>query len=175
MFLLSCCSCSSWVLAVLAVGKLCRCFLCGDALGGCCAFPPVHPWDMLWLNLSHKLAACSATLLFVCQEAPACTCSSGRDLENSMCLCIETEMHWVPNPALPLARASPHLYAEHVHLSFRSRLQCFPTWTDVLFQLSFTHTLPYLLPSTSVLPSAVFSLAIAVSRAHVSVVFQNLG
>lgn len=113
-------------LAGLAVGKQCRCCLRSDAGGGWCMFLPAHPWDMLWLSHSHALAACSAALLFVCQQAPACTHRSGRDLENSMCLCIESEMHWVPNPASPLARASPHLYAEHAPLSFRSCLQCFP-------------------------------------------------
>lgn len=143
-------------------------------------FPPVHPWDMLWLSRSDELAACSAALLLVCQQAPACTPRSGRDLENSVCLCIESETSRVPNPALPLARASPHLYAEHARLSFRSRLQCFPTRTDVFFQLSFTHTLPDPLPSASVRPSAVFlffffPLATAMSTAHVSVAFQNLG
>lgn len=113
-------------LAGLAVGKLCRCHLCSDAGGRWCVFLPAHPWDMLCLSGSHALAVCSAALLFVCQQAPACTRRSGRDLENSMCLCIESEMQWVPNPALPLARASPHLYAEHTPLSFRSCLQCFP-------------------------------------------------
>lgn len=34
----------------------------------------------------------SAPLFLVCQQAPACPHSSGRDLENSMCLCIESEM-----------------------------------------------------------------------------------
>lgn len=34
----------------------------------------------------------SAALFLVCQQAPACPHRSGRDLENSVCLCIESEM-----------------------------------------------------------------------------------
>lgn len=47
-------------------GELCSCW------GGCRMFLPAHPWAMLWFSPSGALAACSAMLLFVCQQAPAC-------------------------------------------------------------------------------------------------------
>lgn len=79
------CSRCPGALAGLAVGQ--RCGAGGGWCRSCRRIPGPRSGSAALARWQR-----SAALFLVCQQAPACPHRSGRDLENSVCLCIESEM-----------------------------------------------------------------------------------